>query len=258
MMEAQAKKGMRIAVGPGDYQSAPPQYVRPEEDSTDRQDPDEDEDIEAPYLVPKQNPIPKTPQDEQSSPAPPKDNSASAEDSQVPSGEESIPELINLREKEEVPPPSPPKRAHCPTILGLDKKMTAPAERSPIPPTLILKGKTETRMALVANPKMHIERQIDHLLMPPPVDTTLIVQRHPMPQQPPKELEKRRLPSGAIEKKTLHERRRGKLMMLNIHAVAKMHTGQTESCCAQELARLASAVVPLKDLICEKTPMPKS
>ena len=128
MMEAPAKKRMRIAVGPGDYQSAPPKYVIADEDSMDGQDPDEDEDIEAPYLVPKQNPIPKTPQDEQTSPAPPKGNSASAEDSQVPSGEESIPELINLREEEEVPPPSPPIRAHCPTTLGLDKKMMAPAE----------------------------------------------------------------------------------------------------------------------------------
>ena len=103
-------------------------------------------------------------------------------------------------------------------------------------------------MALVTSPKMHIERQVDHLLMPPPVDTTLIVQRPPMPQQPPKELEKRRLPPGAIEKKTLHERRREKIMMLNIHAVAKMCTGQAESCCAQELARLASTVVPLQKL----------
>ena len=141
MMEAPAKKGMRIVVGPGDYQSAPPKYVRADEDSMDGQDPDEDEGIEAPYLVPKQNPIPKTPQDEQTSPAPPKGNSASAEDSQVPSGEESIPELINLREEEEVPPPSPPKQAHCPTTLGLDKKMTAPAERPPIPPTPISKVK---------------------------------------------------------------------------------------------------------------------
>ena len=43
--------------------------------------------------------------------------------------QESIPELIDLREEEEVPPPSPPKRAHCPTTLGLDKKITTPAER---------------------------------------------------------------------------------------------------------------------------------
>ena len=61
MMEIPAKKGMGIAVGPGDYQPAPPKYVRADEDSTDGQDPDEDEDIKAPYLAPKQSPIPKPP-----------------------------------------------------------------------------------------------------------------------------------------------------------------------------------------------------
>ena len=37
-------------------------------------------------------------------------------------------------------------------------------------------------------------------------------------------------------------------MMLNIYAVAKLSTGQAESCCAQELARPASEVVPLQKL----------
>ena len=37
-------------------------------------------------------------------------------------------------------------------------------------------------------------------------------------------------------------------MMPNTRAVAKMHTGQAESCCAQELAKPASAVVPLQKL----------
>ena len=65
MVEAPAKKGMGIAVGPGEYQPAPPRYMRADEDSEDDKDTDEDEDIEAPYLAPKQNPTPKTPQDEQ-------------------------------------------------------------------------------------------------------------------------------------------------------------------------------------------------
>ena len=67
------------------------------------------------------------------------------------------------------------KKGTPPTTLGLNKKMTAQAEGPPIPPTPISKGKTETKMAPVATPKMCIERQVDHLLMPPPVDTTLIV-----------------------------------------------------------------------------------
>ena len=58
----------------------------------------------------------------------------------------------------------------------------------------------------------------------------------------------RRCPPGTIEKKALHEKRRGKLMMPNTRAVAKTRTGLAESCCAQELARPASAVVPLQKL----------
>ena len=61
MVEAPAKKRMGIVVGPGDYQSTLPKYVKADEDSADGQDTDEDEDIEAPYLAPKQNPIPKNP-----------------------------------------------------------------------------------------------------------------------------------------------------------------------------------------------------
>ena len=108
-VEASAKKGMEIAVGPGKYQPAPPGYMRADEDSKDDKNTDEDEDIEAPYLAPKQNPTPKTPQDEQTAPTLLKGRFASAEDSQVSSGDESIPELIDLREEEEVPPPFPLK-----------------------------------------------------------------------------------------------------------------------------------------------------
>ena len=106
MVEAPAKKGMGIAVGPEEYQPTPSRYVRANEDSEDDKDTDEDEDIEAPYLAPKQNPMPKTPQDEQIAPTLSKNKFASAEDSQVSSGGESTPELIDLREGEEVPPPS--------------------------------------------------------------------------------------------------------------------------------------------------------
>ena len=37
-------------------------------------------------------------------------------------------------------------------------------------------------------------------------------------------------------------------MMLNIHTVAKMHTRQAELHHAQELAKLASTVIPLQKL----------
>ena len=68
--EAPVKKGMGIAVGPGNYQPAPPRYVRDDEDSEDGQDTDEEEDIEALYLAPKQTSVPKSSQDEQEQPKP--------------------------------------------------------------------------------------------------------------------------------------------------------------------------------------------
>ena len=117
--EVPVKKGMGIAAGPGNYQPAHPRYVRA--DSEDGQDTDEG-DIEAPYLAPKQTPVPKPSWDEQTAQAPSKGKKTPTEDSQDSSGEESIPELINLREGEGVPRPSQSKKANCPT-LGLHEKI---------------------------------------------------------------------------------------------------------------------------------------
>ena len=271
MVEAPAKEGMGIAVGPEEYTPASPRYVRDGEDDTDDQDTDGDEDVEAPFLAPKEKPTLKTPWDVETAPTPLKGNTASAEDPRVSSSDESIPELIDLREEEGVPP----KRINHPTTLEMNKKMAVMAERTPIPPSPFLKGNDMTFP--VAAPKVNIEaeavpeeqiiyidddtdpspltlleRQVDCLLMPPPTDTTPIVQRVPMPpkrdQQPPKVLERRRHPPSTAEKKTLQERRKGKPLKLNIHTVAKMCTGPAEVHHAQKLARLASAVVPLQRL----------
>ena len=58
----------------------------------------------------------------------------------------------------------------------------------------------------------------------------------------------RRHPSGVVGKKTLKERRKGKPLKLNICTVPKMCTGPAEVHNTQELARLASAIVPLQKL----------
>ena len=145
MVEAPAKKGMGIVVGPGEYQPAPPRYMRADEDSKD--DKDIDEDIEAPYLAPKQNLTPKTPQDEQTAPTLPKGKFASAKDPQVSKGDESIPELINLREEEEVSPLPPPKKANRPTTLGLHEKTAVTTEKLPVLPFPPLKENAKTRGA---------------------------------------------------------------------------------------------------------------
>ena len=62
--EAPVKKGMGIAAAPGNYQPTTPRYVRADEDSEDGQDTDEEGDIVALYLAPKQTPVPKPLQDE--------------------------------------------------------------------------------------------------------------------------------------------------------------------------------------------------
>ena len=118
-------------MGPGNYQPAPPRYMRADEDSEDGQDTDEEGDIEAPYLAPKQTPLPKPSQNEPTAQAPSEGKKPPAEDSQDSSGEESIPELIDLREGEEVPPPSLSKRANRPTTLGLHKKIAVTSEKLP-------------------------------------------------------------------------------------------------------------------------------
>ena len=129
--EAPVKKGMGIAAGPGNYQPATPRYMRADEDSEDGQDINEEGDIEAPYLAPKQTLAPKPSQDQPTAQAPSKEKNPPAEDSQDSSDEESIPELIDLREGEEVPPPSLSKKANCPTTLGLHKKIAVTSEKLP-------------------------------------------------------------------------------------------------------------------------------
>ena len=129
--EAPVKEGMGIAAAPESYQPATPRYIRADEGSEDGQDADEEGDIEAPYLAPKQTSAPKPSQDGPIVQAPSKEKNPPAEDLQDSLGEESIPALINLREGEEMPPPSQPKRANCPTTLELHGKIVVTSEKLP-------------------------------------------------------------------------------------------------------------------------------
>ena len=88
--------------------------------------------------------------------------------------------------------------------------------------------------------------------MPPPTGPAPIAQKAPKSpkrgHQPLKVPEKRRRSPTTTGKKTLQERRKGKPLKLKVHTVAKMHTGLVEAQHAQELAKLASTVVPLQRL----------
>ena len=62
--EAPVKEGMGIAAAPENYQPATPRYIRADyDDSEDGQDTDEEGDVKATYLAPKQPPAPKPSQD---------------------------------------------------------------------------------------------------------------------------------------------------------------------------------------------------
>ena len=87
--EAPVKEGMGIAAASENYQPATPRSIRADEDSEDGQDTDEG-DIEAPYLAPKQTPVPKPPQDEPLVQAPSK---------------EKTPQWKILSQKEQTAPP---------------------------------------------------------------------------------------------------------------------------------------------------------
>ena len=111
---------------------------------------------------------------------------------------------------------------------------------------------------LEPSPLAKMEVQMDKLKMPPPVDNTLIeagtllaISQGPLvhtkaEQQPCQSLERRR--SGAVGKKLQDKRKARKPLKLDIQAVAKMRTGPRNVHCCRELARLASAVVPLQQL----------
>ena len=111
---------------------------------------------------------------------------------------------------------------------------------------------------LEPSPLAKLEAQVDKLSMPCPVDNTLIaagtllaISQGPLvltkaDQQPHQSPEKRR--SGAVGKKLQDRRKARKTLKLDIQAVAKMHTRPRNVHYSQELARLASVVVPLQQL----------
>ena len=197
--EAPLKEGMGIVAAPENYQPATPRYIRADkesEDSEDGQNTDEEGDIEAPYLAPKQTPAPKPLQDEPLVQAPSKEKNPPVEDLQDSSGEESMPELIDLGEGEEILPLSQPKRANRPTTLKLHGKMATASEKLPAFSFPRLQDHIKTLQAAAPEifqeevpkeqiiyiddeadpaPLQLLKRQVDSLLMPPPSDTTPMV-----------------------------------------------------------------------------------
>ena len=111
---------------------------------------------------------------------------------------------------------------------------------------------------LEPSPLAKIEAQIDKLKMPPPVDNTLIaagtllalsqgsLEYTEANSQQCHSPERRR--NGVVGKKLQDRRKARKPLKLKVQTVAKMCTGPRDVRHSQELARLASAVVPLPRL----------
>ena len=94
-------------------------------------------------------------------------------------------------------------------------------------------------------PIKHLTHHADKILMPPPVDTTLVSRETvPLPVNDQHNQRKRGLAS----------RRKAKPLKLQVHQVARMCTGPVDRQRAQLMTQLTSAVVPLKKLQISETP----
>ena len=94
-------------------------------------------------------------------------------------------------------------------------------------------------------PIKQLTHQADKILMPPPVDTTLVSRKTvPLPVKDEYNQRKRELAS----------RRKAKPLKLQVCQVARMHTGPVDHQRAQLMTQLTSAVVPLKKLQISETP----
>ena len=94
-------------------------------------------------------------------------------------------------------------------------------------------------------PIKQLTHQADKILMPPPVDTTLVSRKTvPLPVKDENNQRKRGLAS----------RRRAKPLKLQVRQVARMRTGPVDHQRAQLMTQLTSAVVPLKKLQISETP----
>ena len=268
--EATSKLRMGLHVGPDKYQPASPRYIRAEEEEEE----EDEEDIEAPYLAPKD--IIKS--------------KSYFEDDLLSISSGSLPDLIDLKEEE--PPCQPPTSARSggairPTTLALNTvaatTSTEELTSSPLSPEKPEGEDTPkaTQERPVAkedipeesirhidddsepSPLAKLEAQVDRLLMPPPVDNTLIAagtlldlsQGPPkyiganLPQQHPPEQKR----NGVAGRKLQDRRRTKKTLKLKIQSVAKMHTGPRDVVRSQELVRPAGAVAPLPWLVAEET-----
>ena len=175
-------------------------------------------------------------------------------------------ELIDLRDGEDTTTPSPPKRAQHPETLNLST-FGATRTQPEVAPETHLKEVPEEQIIYIDDdaeptPLQLLEKQVDSLLMPPPVDTTPVARKAYRSLGRGVQLLRvagEEAPSpGTPKKKSLQERRKAKALKLKVYKVAKMRTGPINADRAPELAKLTSAVVPLQRLRIQDDPAEKT
>ena len=175
---------------------------------------------------------------------------------------EPMPEFIDLREEGEKLSPFPAQKAQCPTMLKLPAPYSSPPKgqkgNDHGAVTGVFQEKVLEEQIIYIDddrdpsPLQLLERQVDSLLMPPPVESApkawKTYRSLGRGLQLSKMSEDEEQSPGAVKKRTLQERRNTKALKLKIHKVAKMCTGPADTLHTQELIKLTSAVVPLQRL----------
>ena len=254
-----AREGMGINAAPDNYQPASPRYVRTDEDSKE-----EEVDIEAPYLAPRPTLSLNLSRNEKMKQAPAKDGQTPMVNPPESSGDESMPELINLRDGENATTLPPSQRAQRPETLKLTA-LSATGIQPEVAPETSVKEVPEEQIIYIDDdaeptPLQLLEKQVDSLLMPPPLDTAPAVQKAHRSLgrgfQLFKAAEEEASSPGAP--RFTSERRKNKALKLRVYKVAKMRTGPTNTDHAPELVKLTSAVVPLQRLKIQDDPVMKT
>ena len=192
---------------------------------------------------------------------------ALAKDGQTPmvnppesSGDESMPELINLRDGENATTPPPSQRVQRPETLKLTA-LSATGTQPEVAPETSVKEVPEEQIIYIDDdaeptPLQLLEKQVDSL------DTAQAAQKAHRSLgrgfQLFKAAEEEASSPGAPRKKSLQERRKNKALKLRVYKVAKMRTGPTNTDHAPELVKLTSAVVPLQRLKIQDDPVMKT
>ena len=188
-------------------------------------------DIEAPYLAPRPALPLNLSQNEKMEQTPAKDGQTPMGNPPESSGDESMPKLINLRDGKNTTTPPPSKRVQHPETLKLTA-LGATGTQLEVAPETSMKEVPEEQIIYIDDdteptPLQLLEKQVDSLLIPPPMDTAPVAQKASSlgrGVQLLKVAEEEAPSPGTPKKRSLQERHKTKALKLKIYKVAKMHT----------------------------------